>query len=61
MGIAQKEWRPLETAMAARHLTKYIFPLLPGFVTAVRAIFNAYEANPDGETIFPLIPVNFAY
>jgi hypothetical protein len=61
LGIARKDWRPLEVAMAARHLTKYLEPLLPGFVAAVRAIFNAYEANPEGETIFPITPVNFGY
>lgn len=61
MGIARKDWRPLETAMAARHLTKYLQPLQPGFVTAIRAIFNAYEANPTGETMFPMTPVNFGY
>jgi hypothetical protein len=45
--------------MAGRHLTKYLEPVQPGFVAAVRAIFNAYEDHPDGEKQFPPIPVNF--
>ena len=59
MGIARPDWKPRELAMAARHLTKYIEPLRPGFVRAVDAIFNAYQAQPDGEKRFPRTPVNF--
>jgi hypothetical protein len=58
---ARKDWRPVEKAMTARHLTKYIEPLQPGFVTAVRYIFNAYEKNPNGTCEWPRIPVNFGY
>ena len=53
-------WKPTETAMAGRHLAKYIEPVQPGFVAAVRAIFNAYEDHPNGEKQFPPIPVNFS-
>ena len=59
LGIARPGWKPTETAMAGRHLAKYIEPVQPGFVAAVRAIFNAYEDHPDGEKQFPPIPVNF--
>jgi hypothetical protein len=59
LGIARPGWKPTETAMVARHLAKYIEPVQPGFVAAVRAIFNAYEDHPDGEKQFPPIPVNF--
>jgi hypothetical protein len=59
LGIARPGWKPTETAMAARHLVKYIEPVQPGFVAAVRSIFNAYEDHPDGEKQFPPIPVNF--
>jgi hypothetical protein len=59
-GIARPGWKPTETAMAGRHLAKYIEPVLPGFVAAVRAIFNAYEDHPDGQKQFPPIPVNFS-
>jgi hypothetical protein len=59
LGIARADWRPTETAMAGRHLAKYIEPVQPGFVAAVRVIFNAYEDHPDGEKQFPPIPVNF--
>jgi hypothetical protein len=60
-GIARKDWRPIDMAMSARHLTKYLEPLQPGFVNAVRAIFNAYETNPNGEFRHPPQPVNFGY
>jgi hypothetical protein len=59
LGIARPGWKPTETAMAGRHLAKYIEPVQPGFVAAVRAIFNAYEDHPDGQKQFPPIPVNF--
>ena len=59
LGIARPGWKPTETAMAGRHLAKYIEPVQPGFVAAVRAIFNAYEDHPNGEKQFPPIPVNF--
>jgi hypothetical protein len=59
LGIARPGWKPTETAMAGRHLAKYIEPVQPGFVAAVRAIFNAYEDHPNGEQQFPPIPVNF--
>src|SRR6516225_4655837 len=59
LGIARPGWKPTETAMAGRHLTKYVEPVQPGFVAAIRAIFNAYEDHPDGEKQFPPIPVNF--
>ena len=49
LGIARPGWKPTETAMAGRHLAKYIEPVQPGFVAAVRAIFNAYEDHPNGE------------
>jgi hypothetical protein len=58
-GIARVGWKPTEVAMAGRHLAKYIEPVQPGFVAAVRVVFNAYEDHPDGETQFPPIPVNF--
>ena len=59
LGIARPGWKPTEAAMAGRHLTKYVEPVQPGFVAAIRAIFNAYEDHPDGEKQFPPIPVNF--
>jgi hypothetical protein len=59
LGIARPGWKPTETAMAGRHLAKYIEPVQPGFVAAVRAIFNAYEDHPNGVQQFPPIPVNF--
>ena len=59
LGIARPGWKPTETAMAGRNLAKYIEPVQPGFVAAVRAIFNAYEDHPNGEQQFPPIPVNF--
>jgi hypothetical protein len=59
LGIARSDWKPTETAMAGRHLAKYIAPVQPGFVAAVRMIFNAYEDAPSGEKQFPPIPVNF--
>jgi GAF domain len=55
--LASSSWGP--NAMAGRHLAKYIEPVQPGFVAAVRAIFNAYEDHPNGEKEFPPIPVNF--
>jgi hypothetical protein len=33
--------------------------LQPGFVRAVRSIFNAYQEDPEGECRFPTVPVNF--
>jgi hypothetical protein len=59
LGIARPGWKPTETAMAGRHLAKYIEPVQPGFVAAVRAIFNAYEDHPNGAQQCPPIPVNF--
>jgi hypothetical protein len=59
LGIARPGWKPTETAMAGRHLAKYIEPVQPGFVAAVRAILNAYEDHPNGEQQFPPTPVNF--
>jgi len=50
---------PKGRAMTARHLTKYLSPIAPGFTNAVRHIFNAYEANPEGEKKFPMQPLNF--
>jgi hypothetical protein len=49
----------IEPRRDRRHLAKYIEPVQPGFVAAVRAIFNAYEDHPNGEQQFPPIPVNF--
>jgi hypothetical protein len=59
MEIGRKDWRPHETAMAARQLVKWTEPMRKGFAEAVRAIFNAYESHPEAEKRFPSPPVNF--
>ena len=53
--------RPQDVAITARHLTKYIDPVAPGFGHAVRDVFNAYQANPKGECVWPHVPVNFGH
>jgi hypothetical protein len=50
---------PNSAAISGRHLTKYIEPIEPGFVAAVRAFFNAYQNDPKGECRLPRIPINF--
>jgi hypothetical protein len=55
------DWPPKSKAMQARHLIKYLTPMLktPGWQVAVRQFLLAYENNPDGECRIPPPPVNF--
>jgi hypothetical protein len=53
--------QPASKAIQARHLIKYVTPMLkaPGWQVAVRQFLLAYENNPDGECRIPPPPVNF--
>ena len=53
--------QPASRAIQARHLIKYVTPMLkaPGWQVAVRQFLLAYENNPDGECRIPPPPINF--
>ena len=50
--------KPLSMKIIANHLIKYARPLYPGFADAVSAFFDAYVANPEGESKMPRVPIN---
>jgi hypothetical protein len=54
--IMQANETPKGMQLAAAHLVKYMIPIQRGFVLAVNRIFDAYVANPKGESEMPVIP-----
>jgi hypothetical protein len=57
--IAHRDWAVESTGMMGRHLIKWLGPVAPGTVKAIKEIFSLYELNPNGECKFPMTPVNF--
>jgi hypothetical protein len=60
LGNINPTLQPKSKAMQARHLIKYVVPMLktPGWARAVHHFFAAYEENPEGECNLPPQPIN---